>query len=96
MCLAIPGKVLSVEGEQPALRRGRVDFGGIRKEIRFAFTPEVQPGNYVLVHAGFALRIIDEAEAERSQAALEEALAEWTPGDSPASNSSLDAQDGSP
>jgi hydrogenase expression/formation protein HypC len=66
MCLAIPGQLVEVmEREDPALSRGRVDFGGVRKEVSLAFTPEAAPGDYVLVHAGFALHIVDEAEARR-------------------------------
>lgn len=76
MCLAIPGKVLEVEGDDPAFLRGKVDFGGIRKEVCFAYTPEVKPGNYVLVHVGFALEIIDEEEAQRTLKTFEELLEE--------------------
>ena len=65
MCLAIPGQVLSITGDDPMARAGRVDFGGVVKEINFAFVPEVRVGDYVLVHVGFAISIIDEAEAER-------------------------------
>jgi len=66
MCLAVPGKVISIEPDtDPTLRRGRVDFGGITKEISLAFTPEAEPGDYVLVHVGFALSRVDEAEARR-------------------------------
>jgi hydrogenase expression/formation protein HypC len=66
MCLAIPGQVVDViDDPEPALRRGRVDFGGVRKEISLAFTPDATPGQYVLVHAGFALNIVDEEEAHR-------------------------------
>jgi hydrogenase expression/formation protein HypC len=66
MCLAIPGKLVSIEDEiNPALRRGKVDFGGVKKDVSLAFTPEAAPGNYVLVHVGFALSIVDEAEAQR-------------------------------
>jgi hydrogenase expression/formation protein HypC len=77
MCLAIPGKVQNVEGDEPAFLSGKVDFGGVRKEIRFAFTPEVKPGDYVLVHVGFALRVIDEEEAERNRATISELLQQF-------------------
>jgi hydrogenase expression/formation protein HypC len=66
MCLAIPGKVLSVEGEDPAFRSASVDFCGVRKNVSLAFTPEVQRGDFVLVHVGFALARIDESEARRT------------------------------
>lgn len=63
MCLAVPGRLLSVAGEAPRTRIGRVDFGGIVKEINLAFVPDAQVGEYVLVHVGFALTVIDESEA---------------------------------
>ena len=66
MCLAVPGKVLSVEGDDPAFRSAKVDFCGVRRTVNLAFTPEVQPGDFVLVHVGFALTRIDEEEAERT------------------------------
>jgi hydrogenase expression/formation protein HypC len=65
MCLAIPGQVLSIAGDDPIMRTGRVDFGGVIKEINFAYVPEVRVGEYVLVHVGFAISILDEAEADR-------------------------------
>jgi hydrogenase expression/formation protein HypC len=65
MCLAIPGKVLTIAGDDPLTRTARVDFGGIVKEINLAFTPEARHGDYVLVHVGFAIALIDEAEANR-------------------------------
>jgi hydrogenase expression/formation protein HypC len=55
MCLAIPGKVLTIAGDDPLMRTARVDFGGIVKEISLAFAPEAVIGDYVLVHAGFAM-----------------------------------------
>ena len=73
MCLAIPGKIVSfIEEEGPVPRRGKVDFGGIRKEICLDFTPEARLGDYVLVHVGFALSVIDEAEARHVFEALRE------------------------
>ena len=63
MCLAVPGRILSVAGEDPLMRVGRVDFGGIVKEINLAFVPEARIDDYVLVHVGFALTVIDESEA---------------------------------
>ncbi len=63
MCLAVPGRLLSVTGEDPLARVGRVDFGGIVKEINLAFVPEARVDDYVLVHVGFALTVIDESEA---------------------------------
>ena len=75
MCLAIPGRILSVAGDDPILRVGRVDFGGIVKEINLAYVPEAGIGDYVLVHVGFALTTIDEAEAARVLAYLREIAA---------------------
>jgi hydrogenase expression/formation protein HypC len=66
MCLAVPGLVMEVEGDEPAFLKGKVDFGGVLKEVAFSFTPEVKPGEYVLVHAGFALQVLDEAEAQKT------------------------------
>lgn len=70
MCLAVPGVVLDIEGDDPAFRRGNVDFCGVRREVSLAFTPEVQRGDYVLVHAGFALTVVDPKEAELTLAEL--------------------------
>lgn len=63
MCLAIPGRVLSVSETEPLLRLARVDFGGIVKEVSLACVPEAQEGAYVLVHVGLAISVIDEAQA---------------------------------
>jgi len=63
MCLAVPGKITSVEGNDPLLRVGKVDFGGVVKQINLAYVPEAKVGDYVLVHVGFAISIVDEAEA---------------------------------
>ena len=66
MCLAVPGRVVEIfDDDATGLKRGKIDFGGIRKEVCLAFTPEVVLGDYVLVHVGFALTIVDEAEANR-------------------------------
>lgn len=64
MCLAIPGKLLEVQGPED-LPTGLVEFGGITKEVSLVYVPEAKPGEYVLVHVGFALSIIDEEEARR-------------------------------
>ncbi|MGF6793397.1 HypC/HybG/HupF family hydrogenase formation chaperone [Paraburkholderia sp. 35.1] len=70
MCLAIPGQVLSIAGDEPLLRQGRVAFAGIVKAVCLAYVPEAQPGDYVLVHAGFAIALIDEVQALRTLAYL--------------------------
>ena len=59
------------EAPDAMLRRGKVDFGGVKKDISLAFTPEAVPGDYVLVHVGFALNVIDDEEAQRIFAELE-------------------------
>ncbi len=71
MCLAVPGKIVTiVKEENLGLRRGNVDFGGIRKEVCLDYTPEARVGDYVLVHVGFALTVVDEQEAQRVFEAL--------------------------
>ena len=72
MCLAIPGKVTSISGDDPLMRSGKVDFGGILKEVSLAYVPEVKVGDYVIVHVGFALSRVDEAEANQVFAYLRE------------------------
>ena len=63
MCLGVPGKVLTVGVNDLGIPTGTVSFGGITKEVCLACVPEVQPGEYVVVHVGFAISRIDEAEA---------------------------------
>jgi hydrogenase expression/formation protein HypC len=63
MCLAIPGKIESILSDDPIMRTGKVSFGGIVKEINLAYVPEAGIGEYVIVHAGFAISVIDEKEA---------------------------------
>lgn len=65
MCLAIPGRIVSISGDEPLMRFAQVDFGGVGKQINLAYVPEAAVGDYVLVHVGFALSVIDEAEAEQ-------------------------------
>jgi hydrogenase expression/formation protein HypC len=65
MCLAVPGKIISISGRDPLERTGRIDFGGIIKEASLACVPESVVGDYVIVHVGFALSRVDEAEAEK-------------------------------
>ncbi len=65
MCLAVPGKIMSINGEEPLLRIGKVNFGGILKEVNLAYTPEAKIGDYVIVHVGFAINTLDECEARR-------------------------------
>jgi hydrogenase expression/formation protein HypC len=70
MCLAIPGKVLEIE-EREGLRTGKVQFGGIVRQVRFDFVPDVQVGEYVMVHVGFAISVVDAEEAERTYEILQ-------------------------
>ena len=72
MCLAIPGKLIELTGDPAGIRTGRVNFGGIVKQVCLEYTPDAEPGDYVLVHVGFALSKIDEEEAARTYKALEE------------------------
>lgn len=72
MCLAVPGEVLSIEGDDPLMREGRIAFAGIVKRANLAYVPEAGVGDYVLVHAGIAISVIDQAEALKTLAYLEE------------------------
>ena len=64
MCLAIPGKIIEINLTDPLMRMSRIDFSGVIKTISLSFTPEAVVGNYVLVHAGFAISLIDEQAAQ--------------------------------
>ena len=73
MCLAVPGKIVSIRDDgEPLNRVGRVNFGGIFKEVNLAYVPEAQIGDYVIVHVGFAISMVDADEAERVFSYLEE------------------------
>lgn len=72
MCLAIPGKVLDIKQDAEGTRVARTNFGGVVKEVCLEYTPDVQIGDYVLVHVGVALGKVDEAEAERTYKILQE------------------------
>jgi hydrogenase expression/formation protein HypC len=63
MCLGVPGKVLSIESNSVGMTMGKVSFGGVAKEVCLAYVPEAEIGDYVIVHAGFALNKLDEEEA---------------------------------
>jgi hydrogenase expression/formation protein HypC len=65
MCLAVPGKIVSITEAEPLWRSGRVDFGGVVKEVSLAYVPEAKIGEYVIVHVGFALSRLDESEAKK-------------------------------
>jgi hydrogenase expression/formation protein HypC len=71
MCLAIPGKIISLSNQHDSLQRTAiVDFSGVTKEISLAYLPEAQLNDYVIVHAGLALSILDETEAAATLAAF--------------------------
>ena len=70
MCLAIPGKITEIT-EHDGVRSGRVQFGGIVRQSCLDFVPEAKVGDYVLVHVGFAISVVDKEEAERTYALLE-------------------------
>ncbi|MHA2621453.1 MAG: HypC/HybG/HupF family hydrogenase formation chaperone [bacterium JZ-2024 1] len=63
MCLAIPGKIESITESGEFCRTGKVNFGGISKEVNLAYTPEARVGDYVIVHVGFAISVLNEEEA---------------------------------
>ena len=65
MCLAIPGEILSIYGDNALLRTGMVRFGAVEKEASLAFVPEAAVGDYVLIHAGVAISVINPQEAQR-------------------------------
>ncbi len=71
MCLGIPGKIVEIY-EQEGLKMGKIDFGGVVRETCLAYVPEIEVGQYAIVHVGFALNIIDEAEAQETLALLDE------------------------
>jgi hydrogenase expression/formation protein HypC len=66
MCLAVPGKILSITGKDPLSRIGKVSFAGVVKEVSLAYLPEAQVGQYAIVHVGFAIAIVDESEAQKT------------------------------
>jgi len=70
MCLGVPGKIVTVT--EDLMRMGTVDFDGSTLEVCLAYVPEAQPGDYVLIHAGFALAQLDEEQAAETLAALRE------------------------
>ncbi len=71
MCLGVPGKVIEIY-ETGGLRMGKVDFGGIIKEACLAYVPEVELGDYTIIHVGFAISKLDEQAAQESLALFRE------------------------
>ena len=86
MCLAIPGKILETY-DRSGVRMAKVQFGGVSRESCIEYVPEAKVGDYVLVHVGFALSVVDEEEAQRTFALLAEMgqLAELEAGREPES-----------
>ena len=77
MCLAVPGRIEQINDTgDPLFRNAVVSFGGVHKEVSLAMLPEAELGNYVMVHVGVALSIIDEEEANETIAALKQ-MGEW-------------------
>lgn len=71
MCLAVPGKILEIY-EANGLLMGKVDFGGVTREVCLSYVPEAKVGDYTIIHVGFALNLIDEKEAMETLALLDE------------------------
>lgn len=71
MCLGIPGKVLEIYDNQ-GIQMGRVDFGGIVKEVCLAYVPDIEVGEYTIIHVGFAITRLDEASAQETLAVFRE------------------------
>jgi hydrogenase expression/formation protein HypC len=72
MCLGVPAKVVSLTENELGMLMGEVDFGGLRREVCLAFTPDVQVGDYVIVHAGYAISRLNEQEAQEALQAIAE------------------------
>ena len=73
MCLAIPGKIVSITAQlDETFRYAKVSFGGVMKEVNLAMLPEAQPGDYVLVHVGVAISVVDEEEAQKTFAYIQQ------------------------
>lgn len=71
MCLAVPGRVERLTADATGVTLGEVSFGGVRKTVCLDYVPDPRPGQWVLVHAGFAIAVVDEDEARRTLALLE-------------------------
>ncbi len=70
MCLAVPGKVIEIQGDDPLLRTARVSFGGLVKSVSLTCVPEATLGDYVLVHVGVAISVVDQEDAEETYSYL--------------------------
>lgn len=72
MCLAVPGRIVTIEGDDPILRAGIVDFSGVTKRVNLSYVPDAKIGDFVLVHVGFAISTVDEEEAAKVFSYLKE------------------------
>lgn len=72
MCLAVPGQIVSISNAGSTMPMGKVNFGGVLKEVCLAYVPEARIGDYVIVHVGFALSRLDEEEAKKVLDALKD------------------------
>jgi hydrogenase expression/formation protein HypC len=72
MCLAIPGRIVEIEQGSDVIRSGKVDFDGILKNVNLSYVPEARVGDYVIVHVGFALNVLDEKDALESISLMKE------------------------
>lgn len=65
MCLGVPGELIEITQNEGLIKTGKVNFGGIIKDVNLSYTPEAEIGHYLIVHVGFAISIIDESEAKK-------------------------------
>lgn len=79
MCLTTPGQVVRIDSAGPDVRLAEVDFGGATRRVNLAFVPETRVGDFVIVHAGFAVRTLPEAEAREALALVRELARAGTP-----------------
>ncbi len=79
MCLAIPGRILHMEEDEDLFKIGLVDFDGLRKKVVLNYVPDAEPGDYVIVHVGFAISRIQADEAAKTFAYLKEILSDEIP-----------------
>lgn len=70
MCLGVPGRIVEFDDSAGGLHMGIVDFDGVRRPVCLAYTPDAAIGDHVIVHVGFAITVLDEAEAARTLAVL--------------------------
>jgi len=78
MCLAVPGKIIEIY-DNAGLLMGKIDFGGVTREACLAYVPEAKVGNYTIIHVGFALNLLDEAEAIETLQLFDEIAASSDP-----------------